>query len=74
MSYIATGLFTKDSRQALEVSPDELRALDTQTRAEFLLREEEIRTQKRQAFWDAVTAAITVVAFFGLGKALGGKK
>ena len=66
MSYIATGVFTKDHKDALEVSPDELRALSPEARADYTLRVAEVKAAKTSAFWDALASAIPIITFLGL--------
>lgn len=72
MSYHPTGavIFDKPQRVAMELTPEELRQLDPQTRLEYKLRYHEVQATKTSAFWDAVSSAMAVgvpmLAFFGI--------
>ena len=62
--------FTAEQHKALEVKPNELRQLQPSERLDYAFREMEIVTQRRAAFWDAVSAfavsTTPILALFGI--------
>lgn len=59
-----------ESRDAVNVTPEELRALPPQDRAALALKMTELAAQKRQAFWATLQGiamgAIPLALFLGL--------
>ena len=68
MPYFHTGLgaLSPEQIKALDVEPGEIRALPIGTRVELALRHAENEARKKEAFWSAVQASLTVLAFFGI--------
>ncbi len=77
MSYVATGSLDKEQEKALYVEPSELAKLDSQTRVDLLLRQDDIEARRTEAFWNAVSSAVAialpVMAFFGIERWTRGK-
>ncbi len=68
MSYHRTALggLGPEHVKALEVEPAAIRALPVDRRLELALMHADNEARKREAFWGAVQASLTVLAFFGI--------
>lgn len=66
MSYVVLKGLGPEQRSALNVSPDELRALSPEIRLDYALRHEEVKARKHEAFWTAAATLIPIFTFLGL--------
>ena len=70
MSYHHTslGAFSPEHVKALSVAPEEISALPVDRRVELSLMHADNEARKKEAFWSAVQASLTVLAFFGISR------
>lgn len=67
MSYLPAGDFSAEQTAALyEITPDEIRKMDADRRLELALQRDANEQAKKDAFWNALTAALPLLAFFGI--------